>query len=145
MGRADTTAALLAQPDLAARQIRVLLAEAHAILQGDKTNAALRAYGLDSALADAVAALVGTPKDGTRSKMARLDALLSSLGPTLAAAAGLDDAMLGADAVPGAGGPLLSGGVLPVAVSDAAAMSSNAGLSEHMTSAGVDQASGVLR
>lgn len=102
----------LSQADLAARQVRVLLADVHAMLGGDRLASEARTYTIDAALADYLELLDGTPTNGMRSRTSRLDALLGSLTSTLLAAGSLDDSLLGGDAVPGVGSSLLSGGVI---------------------------------
>ncbi len=139
VGGAASTAATLSQADLAARQIRFLLADAYGLLEGDRRSNEARTYTLDAAIAAYLELLDGKPRDGIRSRTARLDALLSTLTATLSAAASLDDSMLGSEAVPGVGSSFLSGGVLKNATSglgDAVSGASLPELSEHMNTAG---------
>lgn len=136
VGGSASSAATLSQADLAARQIRILLADAYGLLEGDRRSSAARTYTLDAAIADYLELLDGAPKDGIRSRAARLDALLSSLTSTLTAAASLNDAMLGANAVPGIGTSFLSSGVIKNPISglgDSVSSPSLPDLSEHMS------------
>jgi hypothetical protein len=79
-----------------AKQVRIVLAAAYSMLQGDKRNEAARTYSLASAVTESIERLVGKPSDGTRSRLARLDALLNSLEAAVVAADKADDTYQGA-------------------------------------------------
>jgi len=130
----DVTAlkATLSRADLAARQVRVLLADAYGMLEGDRRGKEAKAHTLDAAIVDYLALLDGSPRDGIRSRTARLDALLASLSSTLIAASELDDDLLGANAVPGVGSSLSSGGVIKNPVPEVDGVPSSSSVSEHM-------------
>lgn len=75
-----------ARSNPAAKQVRIVLSAAYSMLQGDKRNEAARTYSLAAAVTESIERLVGNPPDGTRSRLARLDALLNSLEAAVSAA-----------------------------------------------------------
>jgi hypothetical protein len=102
----------LTQPDIATRQLRAFLSDLSGFMSGNAMSRQGYGYSVDKAIADTIEAIDGKPKNGRKSKIDRIDSLVTRGKEVIAAALELDEAKLGDDKMVAYGSSVLEGGVL---------------------------------